>query len=75
MEDAKFSQQSAWMEEVAARRGSMTQRARSTVDKWVGGIELLIAEAKRAGVHLAEITDDHGSQLVIASAYPITVLA
>lgn len=68
------SEQARWMGDVVDRPGAMTQRKRSVVESWPGGIDALLGEARSRGVHLVELTDDRGTRLIAASIHPFTVL-
>lgn len=62
-----------WMDSVAARDGTMSQRN----IKWVeanGGLEKLVQAAKARRIHLVQLTDDKGNNLIAASRKPFTSL-
>ena len=63
----------AWMLQVANQPTSMTQRKLDVV-KARGGIAALKRSAKKHGVHLVQLTDDRGVDLVAASTKPFKVL-
>ncbi len=62
-----------WLDAVESGSATMSQRARSSIDR-NGGLEVAIAAAKARGVHLVELTDDKGNLLVAASRHPFTSL-
>ena len=62
-----------WLDAVRDGRATMSQRARSSIDRH-GGLDRAVTEAKARGVHLAELTDDTGRVLVAASRHPIRSL-
>jgi hypothetical protein len=63
----------AWLDAVQDGSASMSQRRRSTIDN-NGGLEGVIAAAKKRNVHLVELTDDKGNLLVAASRLPFRSL-
>ncbi len=69
--------QDDWMEEwigaVASAERTMSQRALSTVEK-NGGLAKAVATARLRGVHLLQLTDDTGSEVIAASCHPFKVL-
>ena len=62
-----------WLDAVQDGSATMSQRARSSIDR-NGGLDGAIAAARERGVHLAELTDDKGTLLVAASRHPIRSL-
>lgn len=62
---------SKWLAAVHTGSATMSQRARSTIDRH-GGPEAVIAAARERGLHLVELTDDKGTLLVAASVHPFT---
>lgn len=63
MSDEAFD---AWISSVASGTATMSQRNL----KWVeanGGMAKLVETAKNRGIHLVQLTDDKGNQLVAAS--------
>lgn len=63
----------AWLRQVADGTLTMSQRKVTTVEGH-GGLEAVAAVARRHGVHLAVLVDDHGVELVAASRHPIRVI-
>ena len=63
----------AWLDDVAAGRLSMSQRALATIEA-KGGIAPVVAAARVRGVHLVKLTDDSGKELIAASLHPFEVL-
>lgn len=62
-----------WMDSVATGAASMSQRN----VRWVeanGGVNELVQAARRRGVHLVQLTDDKGVELVAASQAPFKTL-
>ena len=62
-----------WVASVAAGEAKMSQRNL----KWVeanGGSNKLVEVAKRRGVHLVQLTDDKGNELLAASKDPFRTL-
>lgn len=72
MDDEPF-RADAWLDDVAAGRLAMSQRAMTTVAAR-GGIARVIAAATVRGVHLLRLTDDMGKVLIAASRKPFEVL-
>ena len=62
-----------WLDAVQDGSATMSQRRRSSIDS-NGGLEGVVAAARKRGVHLAEITDDKGNLLVAASRHPFRSL-
>lgn len=60
-----------WLDGVT--ESSMTQRKLSTVLA-NGGIAALKAAAKKRGIHLLQLTDDRGVELVAASKHAFKIL-
>ena len=63
----------AWLDGVLSERSSMSQRGLSAIETH-GGLERLVSDAKARGVHLVQLTDDHGRALVAASLHPFRTL-
>lgn len=63
-----------WLDSVANGISTMSQRKLSSISKRGGGIEYVKTIAKQKGVHLLQITDDKGNELVAASVNPFTVI-
>ena len=63
----------SWLDAVEDGSATMSQRARSAIDR-NGGLAAAIDAAKARGVHLVELTDDKGNLLVAASRHPFTSL-
>lgn len=62
-----------WIKSVATGASTMSQRNL----KWVeanGGIDKLVDAAKQRGVHLVQLTDDKGNDLLAASPKPFKTL-
>jgi len=62
-----------WLSAVADGTMTMSQRKLTTVEAR-GGLDAVAAVARRHGVHLAVLVDDHGNELVAASRHPIRVI-
>lgn len=62
-----------WLDGVRDGSATMSQRARSSIEQ-NGGLRAAIAAATARGVHLVELTDDKGNQLVAASRHQFTTL-
>ncbi len=62
-----------WLDNVASGQATMSQRLASSIEAH-GGLDHAIAAAKLRGVHLVQVTDDHGKELVAASLNPFKVL-
>jgi len=62
-----------WLDAVQEGSITMSQRARSAIDKH-GGLPAAIAAAEARDVHLVELTDDKGKLLVAASRHPFSAL-
>lgn len=63
-----------WMTD-ASRRGAMSQRKRSAVERHGGGLNEAAQAAKDRGVHLLLLTDEHGEEVLAASLSPFRVIA
>ena len=62
-----------WVNSVATGDATMSQRN----FKWVeanGGLSKLVQTAKARGVHLVQLTDDQGNELIAASQEPFNTL-
>lgn len=62
-----------WLGAVADGTLTMSQRKLTTVEAR-GGLDAMATVARRHGVHLAVLVDDHGDELVAASRHPIRVI-
>jgi len=62
-----------WLAAVAAGERTMSQRALSVVEKH-GGLARAVAAARLKRVHLLQLTDDTGAELIAASFHPFRVL-
>ena len=62
-----------WLDAVASGDATMSQRTVTSIEAH-GGMDAAIREARARGVHLVELTDDHGKQLVAASLHPFRAL-
>ena len=62
-----------WLDAVQEGSATMSQRARSAIDKH-GRLPAAIAEAEARKVQLVELTDDKGKLLVAASRHPFRSL-
>ena len=62
-----------WLDAVRDGSATMSQRARSAIDRH-GGLDAAIAAAQARGVHLVELTDDKGKRLVAASRHVFRAL-
>lgn len=62
-----------WLESVASGVNTMSQRKLSSIQKQ-GGLDAVKRIAEKKGVHLVQITDDKGDELVAASVNPFTVI-
>lgn len=63
-----------WLDSVAQGTNTMSQRKLSSINERGGGIDALRTVAKQKGVHLLQITDDKGNELIAASTNPFTVI-
>lgn len=63
----------AWLDGVVGGKSTMSQRVMSSIESH-GGLEPVVAAARARGVHLVQLTDDHGRALVAASLHPFHVL-
>lgn len=63
-----------WLDSVANGINTMSQRKLSSINKRGGGVEYVKTIAKQKGIHLLQITDDKGNELVAASVNPFTVI-
>ena len=63
-----------WMSKVADEPASMSQRKLDVVKAKGGGVAVLKRSAKARGVHLLQLTDDRGIELVAASTKSFKVL-
>ena len=62
-----------WLDAVQQGSATMSQRARTAIDRH-GGLPAAIAAAEARDVHLVELTDDKGKLLVAASRHPFRSL-
>jgi hypothetical protein len=62
-----------WLDAVRDGRSAMSQRALAAIDRH-GGLNVAIDEARDRALHLVELTDDNGRQLVAASLHPFRTL-
>ena len=62
-----------WIDSVATGAASMSQRNLSWVEA-NGGVDQLIQVARRRRVHLVQLTDDKGAELIAASQKPFNSL-
>lgn len=62
-----------WLTSVANGSNTMSQRKLSSVTKH-GGIESVKGIAQQKGVHLLQVTDDKGVELIAASTQPFMVI-
>lgn len=65
----------AWMKSVCDRSNRMSARKLSSVVKRGGGIQSVVAAARKHRVHLVLLEDDRGNKLIAASKRPFKVLA
>lgn len=63
-----------WLDSVATRRSSMTQRSVTRIEKREGGLRELGRRARQRGVHLLLLEDDQGRKIVAASTKPFRVI-
>lgn len=63
-----------WLETVANGSNTMSQRKLSSIQRQGGGLAIAKRIAEEKGVHLLQITDDKGNELVAASVNPFTVI-
>jgi len=63
-----------WLDSVVDGSSTMSQRKTSSVEKHGGGIKTLKRQAKQRGVHLIQLEDDKGNNLIAASLKPFKVL-
>ncbi|MBS0361778.1 MAG: hypothetical protein JSR98_10385 [Proteobacteria bacterium] len=62
-----------WLDGVVSGRSTMSQRVASSIEAH-GGMDRAVAAARARGVHLVELTDEHGKRLVAASLKPFKTL-
>ena len=62
-----------WLDGVVAGQTTMSQRLMSSIEAH-GGLDRVISAARHRGVHLVQLTNDHGAELVAASLNPFRVL-
>lgn len=62
-----------WLDAVADGSNTMSQRKLSVVEKR-GGLEKVMKMAQERGVHLLQIEDDKGDELIAASTKPFKVV-
>lgn len=63
-----------WLDSVVSGASTMSQRKVSSINKRGGGLDVVKNIAQQKGVHLLQITDDEGNELVAASTKPFTVI-
>ena len=63
-----------WIADIALRKLTMSQRKVTVIEKTEGGLENVITEAKKQGVHLIRLTDDKGNDLLTGSVHPFETL-
>ena len=63
----------AWLDAVATGTVTMSQRQVSSIALH-GGTDAVVAAARARKVHLVQLTDDRGVDLVAASLHPLIVL-
>ena len=63
-----------WIKDVASGKLTMSQRKLSNLIEIEGDIQPVITAAKKAGIHLLQLTDDRGNVLVAASKEAFKVL-
>ena len=66
---------SAWLGSVAIEANGRSQRRRSSVERFGGGLRVVRSLAKAKGVHLVLLTDDEGVELLAASKHPFKIIA
>jgi hypothetical protein len=64
----------AWLDAVADGSSTMSQRSLKRIEEQGGGISHVVKLARARGVHLLQLTDDKGNDLVAASTKPFKVL-
>ncbi len=62
-----------WLDDVVSGKSTMSQRVMSSIDAH-GGLDRVVTAARARGVHLVQLTDDHGKELVAASLHPFRTL-
>lgn len=62
-----------WLSSVVSGEATMSQRGTRWVDAQ-GGLDAVVDAAKARGVHIVQLTDDQGKQLIAASLQPFEVL-
>ena len=62
-----------WLDDVASGKLSMSQRRVSSIESKCG-MDVVCRLAKERGIHLMQLTDDKGHELVGASLHPFKVL-
>lgn len=62
-----------WLDSVADGSNTMSQRKLSSIEKR-GGLESVKSLAQERGVHLLQIEDDKGNELVAASTKPFKII-
>ena len=63
-----------WLDGVARGSATMSQRKLTTIERRGGGLAAMRTAAKKRGVHLLLLRDDHGDELVAASKHPFKVV-
>ena len=62
-----------WLDRVACGRAAMSQRTAKSIARR-GGLVPLVEAARRRGIHLVQLTDDRGIELVAASRHAFKVI-
>ena len=62
-----------WLSSVANGSATMSQRKLTTVEKH-GGLNVVKTVAQELGVHVVQLEDDKGDQLLAASVHPFKVI-
>lgn len=73
MENSQKDWAAKWLDGVADGSSKMSQRKLSSIEKR-GGLKSVEKLAKERGVHLIQLEDDKGDQLIAASTKPFKVL-
>lgn len=63
----------AWLDSVLSGKSTMSQRVLSSIETH-GGLDQVVSAAKARGVHLVQLTDDQGKELVAASLHAFRTL-
>ncbi len=62
-----------WLDSVADDSNTMSQRKLSSIEKR-GGLEIVKSLAQERDVHLLQIEDDKGNELIAASKKPFKII-